>query len=89
MPGQITAEMTAHRQADLVERVELTLCASTLDAPDVLATVLGKCLDADLAEMLVDIMGLYHTRNINNEEALGHAEELSKAACKIYSELEG
>ena len=86
---RITAEMTAHRQADLVEHVERVLCTSTLDAPAVLATALGKVLDADLADMLADIMGLYKTRNTDNEEALAHAGWLMNAASAVYQDLEG
>jgi hypothetical protein len=85
----ITAEMTAHRRADLVESVERVLLTSTLDAPAVLSTVLAKTLDADLAAMLDDIMGLYTTRNTNNEEALAHAGWLMNAASEIYQDLEG
>lgn len=84
----ITAEMTAHRQADLLERVERLFSSSELDAPDVLAAALRKRLDADLSEALTDIMGIYSNRNRDDEETLLHAESLGNVAGKICLEIE-
>lgn len=85
----MSVEAMKHRRADLLDRVNQTLCASALDAPAVLAAGLRARLDDDLAGMLDDIMGIYHERGNDNEEALMSVRYILAAAAKIEMELEG
>ena len=82
----VTVSGMQARRVALADQLEHVLAGKDIDAPYALARVLGKRLDAELAEMLVEIIGLYETDGSDNEAFLAHAECLADTANQFAEE---